>query len=117
LSTGSLAAETAGTVRGSIGQTGPTAGPLVPGAVDDGAALVVICGGVAGEVPVGVGEAVGEPAVGEARGGVPPLLHAAVASNATARTAKASGRREEGIVCTPDKHAVHDEAGIARLLT
>ncbi len=94
------AAEATGTVRGSIGQTGPTAGPLVAGAVDEDAALFVVGVWVAVAVPVGVGEAVGAPPVGDARGGVPPLPQAAVASNATARTAKASGRRELGIVCT-----------------
>src|SRR6266516_6683555 len=76
LSTGTRAAETPATVRGSIGQTGPTTGALLAGALDDGAGLVLVGSSGTAAVAAGVGTVV-EPPVGAASGVLPALVQAA----------------------------------------
>src|SRR6266516_958786 len=97
LSTGTPPAEAAATVRGSIGQTGPTRRAVVAGEVADGAGLVAVAVRAAGTT------AVGDCAVVEARAGETPavlVLQAAAPTSAAVQTARTAATRNARTACT-----------------
>jgi len=111
LSTGTPDADAAATVRGSIGQTGPTTGALVAGEVGDGAGLDVVdlCAAAATAVEEW---AMVEPRVGEAPRVLPVLVQAPTPTSAMAQTARTPARRNARTECpAPRQHIGANDDG------